>query len=106
MTSDGFGNGSMTVDELVREAHGTAVDKGWWIFERRPLEIHALIHSEIAEATEAVRNGKYGEIEELADAVIRIADYFGHKNWDLSQALAGKMAYNKKRPFRHGGKLA
>lgn len=97
----------MTIDELVREAHGTAIDKGWWIFPRTALEIHALIHSEIAEATEAFRTGQTDlQIEELADAVIRIADYCGYKQWDLSQALKIKMAHNKRRPFRHGGKLA
>jgi NTP pyrophosphatase (non-canonical NTP hydrolase) len=107
MTSDGFFNGSMTIDELVREAHGTALDKGWWVFERRPLEVHALIHSEIAEATEALRDGKIGlEAEELADAIIRIADYFGYRKWDLSQVIATKMAHNRTRSFRHGGKLA
>jgi hypothetical protein len=107
MTNDGFFSGGMTIDELVREAHGTAIDKGWWVYERRPLEVHALVHSEIAEATEALRDGKIGlEVEELADAIIRIADYFGHRNWDLSQTLAIKLAYNKTRTFRHGGKIA
>jgi hypothetical protein len=107
MTSDGFFNGSMTVDELVREAHGTAVDKGWWIYPRTALEIHALIHSEIAEATEAYRDGSdTRQLDELADTIIRIADFCGYKNWDLTQALAIKMAYNKTRPFRHGNKLA
>jgi len=97
----------MTIDQLVREAHTTAIDKGWWIFPRTDLEIHALIHSEIAEATEAVREkGEYAHMEELADAVIRIADFFGKKGWDLTTALGMKMAYNRTRPFRHGGKRA
>lgn len=97
----------MTIDQLVKEAHNTALDKGWWIFPRTDLEIHALIHSEIAEATEAVREkGDYAHQEELADAVIRIADFFGKKEWDLSAILAMKMAYNKTRPFRHGNKCA
>ena len=105
MSNDGF-NGSMTIDELVKEAHGTAIDKGWWIYPRTALEIHALIHSEVAEATEAARVGKPGlQLEELADAVIRIADYCGYRQWDLAQAIAVKMAHNKTRPFRHGNKL-
>lgn len=97
----------MTIDELIKEAHGTAIDKGWWIFPRTALEIHALIHTEVAEATEAARVGKVDlQLEELADVVIRIADYCGYRQWDLTQALELKMAYNKKRAFRHGGKLA
>jgi NTP pyrophosphatase (non-canonical NTP hydrolase) len=97
----------MTIDELIREAHGTAIDKGWWIYPRTALEIHALIHSEVAEATEAARVGKVDlQLEELADVIIRIADYCGHRQWDLTQALALKMAYNRTRAFRHGGKSA
>lgn len=97
----------MTIDELVREAHGNAIDKGWWIYPRTDLEIHALIHSEVAEATEAFReNGDYAQMEELADAIIRIADFFGKKGWDLTTTLAMKLAYNRTRTFRHGGKKA
>jgi NTP pyrophosphatase (non-canonical NTP hydrolase) len=107
MTNDGFFNGSLTIDQLVKEAHLTAIDKGWWIYPRTALEIHALIHSEVAEATEAARSGKVNlQLEELADVIIRIADYCGYRQWDLSQALEVKMAHNKTRAFRHGGKLA
>lgn len=97
----------MTIDQLVREAHGTALDKGWWIFPRTDLEIHALIHSEIAEATEAFRDGdECHQQEELADAIIRIADFCGKKGWDLNNFLEMKLAHNKTRPFRHSGKKA
>jgi NTP pyrophosphatase (non-canonical NTP hydrolase) len=98
----------MTIDELVREAHGNAIDKGWWIYPRTDLEIHALIHSEVAEATESVRAGMtpHHHLEELADVIIRIADFCGQKQWDLAEALALKMATNRLRVFRHGGKLA
>lgn len=45
-----------------------------------------------------------GEAVELADAVIRIMDYFGHKGWDLEKILEEKIRYNASRPYRHGGK--
>jgi len=104
------------INEFVQKAHRMAVKKGWHETERTPLEIHALIHSEIAEATEDARSGASafyagkdgkpeGEAVELADAVIRIADYFGKKNWDLEAVIKKKMAYNASRPHRHGGKL-
>lgn len=97
----------MTIDQLIREAHDTAIDKGWWIFPRTDLEVHALIHSEIAEATEAFREKNMpNQLEELADAIIRIADFCGKKGWDLTVALEMKLAFNKTRPFRHGGKRA
>ena len=45
-----------------------------------------------------------GELIELADTVIRIADYCGHKGWDLAKAINAKMSYNATRSHRHGGK--
>lgn len=96
----------MTINDLVSEAYTTAKEKGWWDYSRQALEIHALIHSEISEATSAVRDkNETHELEELADAIIRIADYCGYKKWNLENALIRKMSYNKKRSYRHGGKF-
>jgi NTP pyrophosphatase (non-canonical NTP hydrolase) len=102
------------INELVKEIHDMAISKGWWEQERNPLEIHALIHSEISEATEEVRNDKpdiyfvadkpEGQQVELADAVIRIFDYFGQRGWNLEEVLRKKIDYNATRPIRHGGK--
>lgn len=107
----------MKINDMVDECYQTAVEKGWHEApEKTELEVHMLIVSEVAEATECVRvreedfwvdkDGKpCGEQTELADAVIRIADYFGSKGWDLDWALRKKMDYNKTRSHRHGGKL-
>ena len=42
---------------------------------------------------------------EMADCVIRIMDYCGHKGIDLESVIRMKHEYNKTRPYRHGGKL-
>lgn len=45
-----------------------------------------------------------GEAVELADAVIRIADWFGRHGWDMEAVVKAKMDYNLSRGYRHGGK--
>jgi hypothetical protein len=104
----------MTLNELVKIAHETAKAKGWHDTPRSPLEIHALIHSEISEATESVRNKEpdffyqgdkpEGWAIELVDAIIRIADYFGSCGLDLEDMVNRKLEYNTTRTYRHGGK--
>jgi len=106
----------MNFREAAQEIHDVAKLKGWWNTTRHPLEIHALIHSEIGEATEAWRDGENrmiiidgkpeGEPVELVDAIIRILDYFRAMGWDIEEVMEAKMKYNLTRPFRHGGKKA
>lgn len=126
----------MTIKELMQRAYETAAQKGWHDRLRSPLEFHALIHSEISEATEAVREGlppfqqkqvyagrltmqdlqsapdkivpttfkPEGEVVELADAIIRIADYCESLGYDLEGAIEAKLRFNQGREYRHGGK--
>lgn len=42
---------------------------------------------------------------ELADVVIRIADFCGYHKIDLAYAIKLKMKYNKTRSHKHGGKV-
>jgi NTP pyrophosphatase (non-canonical NTP hydrolase) len=41
---------------------------------------------------------------EIADLVIRVADFCRANGIDLAAAVRYKMAYNETRPHRHGGK--
>jgi NTP pyrophosphatase (non-canonical NTP hydrolase) len=123
----------MRINELVELSHKTAKDKGWWDSPREDGTLLMLMVGELAEAMEEARNGMpaiyyntpegpktpkqikdegivnynpktEGVLVELADTVVRIADYIGSKGWDLEEALKLKMEYNKTREQRHGGK--
>ena len=47
-----------------------------------------------------------GIAAEFADVLIRIADTCGRYGIPLAKAVISKLAYNKTRPYRHGGKKA
>lgn len=95
------------VSHYIRTCHKIARKKGWWDEERNDGELIALMHSELSEALEAMRNrlAKENVAEELADCCIRIFDYCGARDIDLEVALLKKIEYNKTRPYRHGKKF-
>ena len=134
------------LSDVARKCFETAVRKGWWdkYYSRdetprramTPDEVAAklcLIHSEVSEALEEVRNDRpslyfsrgastpgmsfseecqqddagakpEGLAAELADVVIRVFDLAGFLDIDIADVIKLKMAYNESRPHRHGGK--
>ena len=104
------------LNELAKESHEIAKEKGWYATKRTFGDYIALFHSEISEAFEEYRNNKeYDEIYfedekpcgipiEIADLIIRICDFVEYANIDIEKAISIKMDYNKTRSFRHGNK--
>lgn len=98
-------------DKVAKQIYKNAVEHGFWKGEVNDGERMALIHAEISEALEALREGnpssnkimEFSNLEEeLADAVIRIMDYAFGKDLDIAGAILAKIEYNKDREFMHG----
>jgi NTP pyrophosphatase (non-canonical NTP hydrolase) len=54
--------------DLIKRAHGTAKEKGFWDTERNVSEMLMLIVSEVAEAQEALRKNHYAN-QEVVDSL-------------------------------------
>lgn len=100
------------INELVKLCYEISYNAGWHtdlktgeLLNRNKGEMLCLIHSEISEAMEGERKSlmddhlphrSMAEVE-LADAVIRIADYCGRWGYDLGGAIMEKLEYNRHR---------
>lgn len=99
------------VEALMTDIHHNAVNHGFWEDERAESEDVALVHSEVSEWLEGLREGnppstkipEFTKAEaECADAIIRLFDNARKRGHRLPQAIIAKMAYNASRPYKHG----
>lgn len=113
-----------SIMEYQETVHAWACEQGWWDGPERNFgELMLLIASEVVEAFEEYRDNhepseiyyrtdKHGQQKpegipiELADVFIRLVDACARYGIDLEAVVQQKMAYNRTRPYRHGGKRA
>ena len=104
-----------TLDLLKAEIAQNNVDKGFTVpgADVNWSQKIALMHDELSEAHDALRAGDppsdhihqfSGTEEEFADVIIRILDYASLAGLRIGEAILTKHAFNKTRPFMHGGK--
>lgn len=119
-----------TIAALQERAYRQSAEKGFHDDEptegrallARNAERIALIHSELSEALEELRNGwaanetyypnatigdngkPEGVPSEMADVVIRVLDFCGANNINLEAMILEKLDYNASRSRMHNGK--
>lgn len=104
---------SSPLNELATEINEINRANGWevltpeeWDDPRRIPTVIALIHSEVSEALEGFRVGDRANVaEELADVLIRVLDASGGLGIDMDAEVRAKLARNRTRGYKHGGKV-
>ena len=111
------------LNELAQEIYQNNKEKGFWDKERNVGEMLMLVTSELGEAMEAHRKGRFANLEayeefsedfddaikdtfedEIADSVIRLLDMCGGLGIDIDTHIRLKLEYNKTRERLHGKK--
>ena len=106
-----------SIKELCGVCRNDATANGWWEKPRSELELVALMHTELSEVVECVRDNEpdlyfddagkpLGRMSEYADVLIRIFDAVGPQGDELAEAVHKKILFNRTRGYRHGGKVA
>ena len=104
----------MNIRDIMQAAHQCAALRGFHDPTPPLPESIALMHSELSEALEELRNSSdvheilhegdkpVGVATEFADVIIRICDTCEANGIPLEEAIRVKLAYNYTRPYKHG----
>lgn len=108
------GQSALTVmlGRIGDEIHANKIAHGWkitgpedWKDQHEVPAVLMLVTTEVAEAMEAFRHDDQANFaEELADVMIRTIGLSHGLGIDLGAAIEAKMAKNRARAYRHGGK--
>ncbi len=120
------------LNKLAKKVYENNKAKGFWEEDRLNSTLLMLCVSELGEACEADRKGRFANMsafqsdisidkedsfvgsfeanikdtfeDELADTVIRLLDMCGARGIDLENHIRYKLEYNETRPYKHGKK--
>lgn len=116
------------INKMIQEVRDINEANGWFDANRTVGDGMALLHSEVSEAFDAWRKHGFQDIltypalnrtytsanipvakpegygSELADVLIRLLDQCDRDGVDLVKEFNRKLAYNKTREYRHGGR--
>ncbi len=98
---------------LSGSIHDLHVKKGFYVEDRSVSHLMGLVMTELAEIVEDDRKFESDrksekipeftkEEEEVADAIIRLLDFAGHRMLRIGAAIVAKHEYNATRPPLHG----